>query len=501
MAIYLNNTTIKRGNSGIPIIYEEENLPEQTKTAIPSLEQQIINPDTGKMLSEVVIEPITSTLLTTLDEDFNAKNIIQGVEIFGLVGEKIELIVKDINFYDYDGTLLFSYSLEELQELTELPPLPVQPGLICQGWNFTLQELKEYNRPADVGAIYITDDGKTRIYINLEEGRLSPFLNLAINGTVVINWGDNTSTETLTGTSLEVLISSNVHNYTNSGNYIITLEVISGEFGFYYNSEQTMSYLLRYSLENNNINNGYLSAIQKIEIGAGITKLKTHSFSKCYSLKTITIPNTINEIGDFIFYECYNLKHINIPISFSSLPYSFLGAAYSLQAISIPPTITTIGGYAFYNCYALEKLAIPNSVNTISDFSFYQCFSLTTLYLPDSITILPASSLRGCYSLRIIKIPNNLTSIGNYAFQGCFSITKINLPGTLTNIGTNAFNNCFSVAFYKIEATTPPTLTNTGVFNNMAADCKIIVPNGTKNTYIAATNWSNFSNYIQEDTV
>lgn len=26
MAIYLNNTTIKRGNSGIPVIYEGENL-------------------------------------------------------------------------------------------------------------------------------------------------------------------------------------------------------------------------------------------------------------------------------------------------------------------------------------------------------------------------------------------------------------------------------------------------------------------------------------------
>jgi hypothetical protein len=36
-----------------------------------------------------------------------------------------------VRFYDYDGTLLYSYTVAEAQELTELPPLPEQPGLIC----------------------------------------------------------------------------------------------------------------------------------------------------------------------------------------------------------------------------------------------------------------------------------------------------------------------------------------------------------------------------------
>lgn len=60
--------------------------PEQTKTATPSLSQQTISPDSGKTLSGVTVEPITSTLLTSLDSDFKAENIAEGVDMFGLIG-------------------------------------------------------------------------------------------------------------------------------------------------------------------------------------------------------------------------------------------------------------------------------------------------------------------------------------------------------------------------------------------------------------------------------
>lgn len=60
--------------------------PEQTKTATPSLSQQTISPDSGKTLSGVTINPITAALLTSLDPDFKAENIAEGVDMFGLIG-------------------------------------------------------------------------------------------------------------------------------------------------------------------------------------------------------------------------------------------------------------------------------------------------------------------------------------------------------------------------------------------------------------------------------
>ena len=48
-----------------------------------------------------------------------------------ILGDALTLITggaepaaKPIRFFDYNGTLLYSYTLEELQNLTELPPPP-----------------------------------------------------------------------------------------------------------------------------------------------------------------------------------------------------------------------------------------------------------------------------------------------------------------------------------------------------------------------------------------
>lgn len=56
-----------------------------------------------------------------------------------------------VRFFGREGELLYSYSYEEVEQMTELPPLPVCAGLVCQGWNWTLEEIKTAGREVDVG--------------------------------------------------------------------------------------------------------------------------------------------------------------------------------------------------------------------------------------------------------------------------------------------------------------------------------------------------------------
>ena len=142
------------------------------------------------------------------------------------------VVTKDVNLYDYEGTLLYSYTLEEAQALTELPALPTREGLTCQGWNYDLATIKSYDRKVNVGAIYITDDGTTRIYIKLEDGRTSPMLGVCPNGTVDVDWGDGTAHDTLTGTDTTVVQWTPTHNYASAGEYVIKLTV-TGSMEFY----------------------------------------------------------------------------------------------------------------------------------------------------------------------------------------------------------------------------------------------------------------------------
>lgn len=217
-------------------------------------------------------------------------------------------IPKDVNFYDYDGTLLYSYTLEEAQALTALPDAPTHDGLVFDGWNHSLESVKILTREMDIGAMYSTDDGTTRIYIHLEDGRTSPMLGINPNGTVTVDWGDGTETDVLTGTSLTTVKWTPTHNYASPGDYVIKLTVegeaqLSGD-----RSLNAFAYILRYSSTVDSRNQVYQNSILKVEIGAGI-HIGSHVFQNCYSLSSITIPNGVTSIGNNAFKNCYGIAY------------------------------------------------------------------------------------------------------------------------------------------------------------------------------------------------
>lgn len=357
----------------------------------------------------------------------------------------------DITFYDYDGTIVTSWTLAELAGKTGLPELPSHEGLTCQGWNWSLADLKTTNRKMNVGAMYITDDGKTRIYIRLEEGRTSPMLGVCPNGTVTVDWGDGTTPDTLTGVSTTTVKWTPTHVYAAPGEYVIKLTV-DGAMGFYGESLSTASSaILRYSSSNDNRNQGYQNCVQKIEIGNDATSIGDSAFYSCQSLASITIPNSVTSIGQRAFSGCYS------PVS-----------------ITIPNSVTSIEMYAFGYCYSLASIIIPDSVISIKQYAFNNCYSLSSIVIPDSITSIGDSALYNCSSLASIVIPDRVTSIGQYAFR-----------------------NCHGVAFYDFTAyTTVPTLAYTNTFTNIPADCQIRVPAKLVDEWKAATNWSTYASHI-----
>lgn len=216
---------------------------------------------------------------------------------------------KDVNFIDYDGTVLHSYTVAEAAALTALPALPAHDGLICQGWNWTLADIKALGRAVTAGAMYITDDGKTRIYIHLEEGRTSPMLGCCPKGTVTVDWGDGTEPDTLTGTSVSTVKWTPTHEYSAAGDYVIKLSVV-GSVGFAGSgSSNQYSYLLRSSSGADTRNRAYQNTIQKVEIGGGVTSIGISAFYYCYSLSLITIPNSVTSIGGNAFGSCYGVRY------------------------------------------------------------------------------------------------------------------------------------------------------------------------------------------------
>ena len=86
------------------------------------------------------------------------------------------------------------------------------------------------------------------------------------------------------------------------------------------------------------------------------------------------------EIYKYQFYNCYSLTSITIPDSVTSIgKYAFSGCS-SLASITIPDSVTSIGGCAFPGCSSLESVTIPDSVTSIGVEAFWGCSSLAEVY-------------------------------------------------------------------------------------------------------------------------
>ena len=118
--------------------------------------------------------------------------------------------------------------------------------------------------------MYITDNGKTRLYIEMGVDGLAPYLGLAINGTVIVDWGDGSETTTLTGESLTDVVRAQ-HTYVNAGSYVISIQVTNGQFTLVGDEEiETSLVLTKTEASNKNSNIAFATAIRKVEFGNGI---------------------------------------------------------------------------------------------------------------------------------------------------------------------------------------------------------------------------------------
>ncbi|MGN0663678.1 MAG: leucine-rich repeat domain-containing protein, partial [Negativibacillus sp.] len=469
----------------------------------------------------------------------------------------------DVTFYDYDGSIVASYTLAEAKKLNKLPKAPDHPGLTFQGWNWSMEKVKALTRPMNIGAMYITDDGKTRLNIRIWDKARSnvPFyFSQTVENGVTIDWGDGSPAETLPGTGNV----NTAHQYTEAGDYTISLAVADGcELGLGWNDKSycvmgstgnngkvycnllqsahigekvssISDYAFKYcysltsivipdgvtsigkyalahccSLADITIPDGVTSIgdyafqscyyLASVSIPDGVTSIGSYTFYYCSSLASITIPDSVTSIGSDAFYACYSLSNITIPDGVTSIGDYAFQSCYSLASVSIPDGVTSIGKYALAYCYSLANITIPDSVNSIGSDTFSFCYSLASVSIPDGVTSIGIDMFSACYSLASVSIPDSVTSIGKYAFESCHSLSNITIPEGVTSIDGSAFIGCYGMAEYHLKPTTPPTLSNVNAFEGIQDDCIIYVPKGCLNAYQTATNWATYADYMREE--
>ncbi len=205
----------------------------------------------------------------------------------------------------------------------------------------------------------------------------------------------------------------------------------------------------------NNIN-----SITDIHIPSSVKRLETGAFTNCYSLKSVTLNEGLEFIGEGAFACCDQLTSIKIPDSVKTIESFAFYECYMLHEMYIGNSVETIGDYAAYNCYQLHDLQIPNSVKSLGKGCFAGCSNMAELNIPASVTSIPDFAFSQNYSLNKVEIADSVVSIGESAFSGCSAIESLTLPSKLEKISKYAFYSCTSLS--KLEI--PKSVSEIGEF-------------------------------------
>lgn len=223
-------------------------------------------------------------------------------------------------------------------------------------------------------------------------------------------------------------------------------------------------------------NNGY---IRNVILEPGVTEIHANAFSICQNLTSVTLPTSLETIGENAFNYCSMLADVNYAgsetdwsqitigegnecLTGASFTYDYTESQYiasgecgadggnvtwtldgdgvmtisgsgamanirwdeipwadyreMILTVVVEPGVTSIGSNAFYNCQSLMSVTLPNTLTSIGGLSFSRCQALTSISLPDT-----------------------LTHIGGFAFESCTGLTSVTLPGGLAELGEGAF--------------------------------------------------------------
>lgn len=397
---------------------------------------------------------------------------------------------KDVNFYDIDGTLLYSYTLDEAQALTELPPSGgYHEGLVFDGWNWELDAVKALTYPMDIGALYNTIDGACWLFLDLtvnEQLTQELHFSQTVENVVEIDWGDGSEKETIGGTGLVAMS----HTYSALGEYIVKIYASTYKCTLGANSSTTNIFGNINNYHNRNIlkklyaSNGYFVSqycfsycydleIANIRFSAANASITTRCFTDCYNLRCAILANSLYPTQPHAFYRCYNLRTACIGNKSKNTQGSSFYQCYSLKRRMLPETCTMGQGYDVFDCKSLQE-----SSGTASASALHNC--------------------RDCNSLRRFYLANGSTGIATSFFENCYSLSEIDIPATVTTIDANAFAKCYSLLRIRFNSTTPPTIANVNAFTGVPTACVVEVPAGTLEAYQSAENYSVIASQMVE---
>ena len=168
--------------------------------------------------------------------------------------------------------------------------------------------------------------------------------------------------------------------------------------------------------------------VKDMKIPVGVTRIEKHVFRGCASLTCVTIPQSVEYVGEGAFANCGNLAEFRV----AGGNYHYKDDVGLLMTRDGKTLVATPG--------AIANVKIPGGTEVIGSLAFGGCSRLVDVKIPDGVTRISYKAFDGCKSLVSVEIPNSVKSMGNWgALGGCPKLASITIPGSVERIGAGSF--------------------------------------------------------------
>ncbi len=263
----------------------------------------------------------------------------------------------------------------------------------------------------------------------------------------------------------------------------------------------------------------YAKKIKKVVIGNGVKTIGNNSFYCCDNLTNITIPNSVQSIGEnFAFFSAAidydgtsaewltligkgNIRKPDMYSVFCSdktLSPSGIGEdnlMWSFDIVTYTLTISGIGEMDDYFVgfiddtqtyvderpwselyYFIKTAVVADGVTSIGDRAFAKCKHLEKVTISNSVTTIGIAAFYYCENLEEITLGNNVTKICTSAFEECKNLKNVKLGNKITTIEDGTFYHCESLL--RIDLPAGVTSIGSAAFGGCKSLSKIDLPAG-----------------------
>ena len=265
-------------------------------------------------------------------------------------------------------------------------------------------------------------------------------------------------------------------------------------------------------------NEGVLEMV--LSLGNGVTSIGIDAFYSCEALKSVTLPSaltlinnnafrytgiysltipaSVDSLGEMAFSDCHNLASIRIEDSNKPLkmkegyycPFNFSDADKTVYigrnlkltedgnpfinatSVVFGDNVTAINNKLLYGSKKLTNITIGSGVTTIGDGAFYHCGDdegvyEMTLSMGKNVTSIGGNAFYSCEALKTVTLPSSLKLIGGSAFAGT-GIYSISIPASVDSLGERTFGSCGNLASIRIENSNKELKMHNGYYGTFA---------------------------------